>query len=63
MKEIADLFSIRIDAVIVPIVVTIGTIIKSFSATVFLHFSLQNNRKYKNMFLYFEVKSAKKLLH
>ena len=63
MKEIADLFSIRIDAVIVLIVVTIGTIIKTFNATVFLHFSLQNKETYFYISGYFEEKSAKKLLH
>ena len=47
----------------VPIIVTIGTIINSFYAIVFLYFALQNNRKYENMSHYFEVQSAIILLH
>ena len=46
-----------------PIVVTIGSIIKPLSAIVLLHSTLQNNRKYENISIYFEVKSTKKLLH
>ena len=42
---------------------TIGNIINSFCATVFLYLALQNNRKYENISIYFEVKSTKKLLH
>ena len=47
----------------VPIVVTIGTITKSSSAIVLLHFALKNNRKYENMQYYFAVQSAIILLH
>ena len=45
------------------IVVSIGTIIKNFGATVFLYFAPQNYKKYENMFQDFEVQSTKKLLH
>ena len=37
----------------VPIVVTIGTITKSSSAIVLLHFALQNNRKCENIQYHF----------
>ena len=47
----------------VPIVVTIGTITKSLSAIILLHFAIQNNRKYENMSDYFELQSATILLH